>query len=389
METDYATWEPCNSWQEHWSMEPAICPTVLHVESEASTDIFGSCLQASIPASSTTGGQLALFSAATPNDPIGKGKAQNLEVDHHNMEIRIQANPIYVFEKRAHEFKLDVDMMKTKIHRYPPTIRALGGLYTVPKTVAIGPYHHNRDHLKAAEKVKHVAAYHCIRESGRSVQEICHAVVSAAGDAYRLYDTGAYMLTCTRAGLAQMDPALRSFFDSNVYRDIMLLKNQLPWTELINMGVKKKGNLFADLSLAPLSLDNTRASLLLNMAAFEPNFRDADDEDSAVCSYLLLLGMIVDREEDVHELRRRILQGGGGHHNKEALDFLTSLQGLRLGSRYVRTMEEIENYKVKRRTRTKVHAFVYRNIKTIVTVVSTVTALVGIVGTLKSLKVIQ
>ncbi|CAM0146933.1 unnamed protein product [Urochloa decumbens] len=446
-------------------MEPAICPAVLHVESEASTDLFGSCLQASIPASSTTGGQLALYSAATPNDPIEKG--------HHNMEIRIQANPIYVFEKRAHEFKLDVDMMKTKIHRYPPTIRALGGLYTVPKTVAIGPYHHNRDHLKAAEKVKHVAAYHCIRESGRSVQEIYHAVVSVAGDARRLYDSDAvtgigdddflpmmfydacflvqYMLTCTRAGLAEMDPALRSFFDSNdnnVYRDIMLLENQLPWrvvetvmrfrpvslTEFVAslrgclqdrkiqdsidrpivldesyepphlLGLlrfyivgRSEAKLPAlpeteaiSFSVSTIELAEIGVTLTANNRTELINMGDADDEDSAVCSYLLLLGMIVDREEDVHELRRRrILQGGGGHHNKEALDFLTSLQGLRLGSRYVRTMEEIENYKVKRRTRTKVHAFVYRNMKTLVTVVSTVTAVVGIVGTLKSLKVIH
>jgi hypothetical protein len=40
-------------------------------------------------------------------------------------------------------------------------------------------------------------------------------------------------------------------------------------TELVHMCVNKKGNLFAELSLAPLSLDYTRASVLLNMAALE------------------------------------------------------------------------------------------------------------------------
>jgi hypothetical protein len=162
-------------------------------------------------------------------------------------------------------------------------------------------------------------------------------------------------------------------------------------TELVHMGINKKGNLFAELSLAPLSLDDTRASVLLNMAALElcvtSSFHDADDEASAVCSYLLLLGMLVDREEDVHELRaRRVLQGGGGLSNTKALSFLTSVQGLRLGSRYVRIMEEIEDYKVNRRTRTKLHAFVYRNVKVIVAVISAIAALVSIIGTIRSLK---
>ena len=62
---------------------------------------------------------------------------------------------------------------------------------------------------------------------------------------------------------------------------------------------------------------------------------------------------------------------------------------MRLGSRYVRTMEEIESYKSERRTRTKVHAFVYRNLKTIVAAISAIAAVVGIAGTLKSLKVVH
>jgi hypothetical protein len=49
-------------------------------------------------------------------------------------------------------------------------------------------------------------------------------------------------------------------------------------------------------------------------------------------------------------------------------------------------MEEIEDYKVNRRTRTKLHAFVYRNVKVIVAVISAIAALVSIIGTIRSLK---
>ena len=83
--------------------------------------------------------------------------------------------------------------------------------------------------------------------------------------------------------------------------------------------------------------------------------------------------------------RRRAHQRGGAGVPGE----VASLQGLRLGSRYVRTMEEIESYKLEQRTRTKVHAFVYRNMKTIVAAFSAIGAVAGIVGTLKSLKVVH
>jgi hypothetical protein len=119
------------------------------------------------------------------------------------------------------------------------------------------------------------------------------------------------------------------------------------------------------------------------------SFPEAEDENSAVCSYLLLFAMFVDREEDVHELRtKHLLQGGGGGlTNSEALKFFTSLQGLRLGSCYVRIMREIEDYKAKRQVRIKVRAFVYKNMKTIVPVISAISALAGIIGSLVSLRV--
>ncbi|RLM86447.1 hypothetical protein C2845_PM04G15450 [Panicum miliaceum] len=159
--------------------------------------------------------------------------------------------------------------------------------------------------------------------------------------------------------------------------------------KLIDMQLNQ-GPLFAELSLAPLSLDRDRASYLVNMAALElctiESF-SAADEDSAVCSYLLLLAMLAYREEDVHELRARgLLQGGGGLTNQEALAFFTSLLGLRLGSRYTGVMRQIESYKETRLTETRLHAFLYNHWKTIAAVGSAVAGVAGIIGTLASLK---
>ncbi|KAL6654524.1 hypothetical protein ACP70R_007989 [Stipagrostis hirtigluma subsp. patula] len=499
-----AVWVPYDFQLANWSMEPAVWVPGLPVES-ASTELFGSYLQTSVPSSSK--GQLVEYATATENDRIEKA-APDFEVDFHKMEMKIDVLN-HEFKKAANEFQLDMSpsCLKMKMHRYPAAIQALYDERYVPKMVSIGPYHHGSDNVKQAEKVKHVAAYHCIRESGHSVQEIYDAVVSVAYDARNLYDNDAvagigdndflpmmfydacflvqYMLSCTTTGRDEMDPSLCTFLDSNDYyisHDVMLLENQLPWrvvqtvmrfrsveledfidswkdclqdrmgkqnpvvldgnyepphllgllryyivgrsnsklnprtpktisfsvsaielaemgitlttrktTELIHMGVEKKGTLFPELSLVPLSLDDARASILVNLAALElcttPDFYEAEDEESAVCSYLRLLAMLVDREEDVHELRtKHVLQGGGGLTDKDALKFFTSLQHLRGGPCYYETMKEIQNYKETRRMQTKLHAFVYKNMKTIVMVCSAIGALVSILETIKSLK---
>ncbi|KAF8644993.1 hypothetical protein HU200_066263 [Digitaria exilis] len=118
------------------------------------------------------------------------------------------------------------------------------------------------------------------------------------------------------------------------------------------MGVSSRGVFFAELSMAPLPLDNTRASWLANMAALElcttPDFLDTYCEDSTVCSYLRLLCMLVQKEADVDLLRTEgILQGGAMLTNQEALRLLTNLHSyLRLGCYYGRVMVEIDHHKL-------------------------------------------
>ncbi|XP_047063699.1 uncharacterized protein LOC124671365 [Lolium rigidum] len=161
--------------------------------------------------------------------------------------------------------------------------------------------------------------------------------------------------------------------------------------ELKEMRIKK-ASLSGELLLAPLSLDYGNASFLVNMAAFElcttPDFFEEDEENSTVCSYLCLLGMVTDSEEDVQKLRKKhILQGGAGLNNQDALDLFNRLEKhLRPGVQYLRTILAIENYRANRPIRIMLYRFIYKNFKTIATVVTAIVGFAGFLATLKSLK---
>ncbi|KAI5004361.1 hypothetical protein ZWY2020_031604 [Hordeum vulgare] len=158
-------------------------------------------------------------------------------------------------------------------------------------------------------------------------------------------------------------------------------------TKLVDMGMEKtplSGNIF----LAPLLLDDIRSCWLVNMAALEVCLATGvrDDEEPVVCSYLALLAMLMDREEDVHKLRsKRLVQGE--LTNKETLDFFkTLIKHISGGSLYIRILEEIEDYKLKRRIWIKIYEYVYQNKKAIVTVLSLIGVLAGIFKALLSVK---
>jgi hypothetical protein len=78
--------------------------------------------------------------------------------------------------------------------------------------------------------------------------------------------------------------------------------------------------------------------------------------------------------------------GGSGLSNTEVLHFLNSFQGLRSGQYYNQIMVQIESYRENRRTRAKLHAFIYQNKRTIAAVVTAIVSAVGIIGTLLSIK---
>ncbi|XP_048553204.1 UPF0481 protein At3g47200-like [Triticum urartu] len=164
-----------------------------------------------------------------------------------------------------------------------------------------------------------------------------------------------------------------------------------PTADLKEMGVNDKPLLTGELLLAPLSLDDANASFLVNMAVLElcttPDFSVEVEEKSAVCSYLCLLGMVTDSEEDVQQLRKKgILLGGAGLSNKDALELLNRVENrLRPGTHYMRTMVLIENYRKKRPRRIKFHKFHYNYRKAIILTLSGIAGLASFLGALKSL----
>uniref|UniRef100_A0ACD5VZN2 Uncharacterized protein n=1 Tax=Avena sativa TaxID=4498 RepID=A0ACD5VZN2_AVESA len=176
---------------------------------------------------------------------------------------------------------------------------------------------------------------------------------------------------------------------------IRLTPSETP--ELAHMGFKE-GHLSAELFMPHIALNCLNASFLVNMAAFEITSKPAGQkkeitsklmsdhgEDTAVCSYIQLLGMFMDREEDVRELRsKRILQGGGGLADKETLDFFTSLQGVSvtMGTLYHRTIDDVEIYKQNSWMCVKANTFLYRHTKTMLTTFSVIATLIGVYGAL-------
>ncbi|XBI02196.1 hypothetical protein VPH35_130797 [Triticum aestivum] len=149
----------------------------------------------------------------------------------------------------------------------------------------------------------------------------------------------------------------------------------------------RKGYLAGELSLTPLFLNDYTASWLVNMAALEAcTSTDWPSDGYTISSYISLLAMLMDKEEDVHELRAKHLVRSF-FSNQEMLDLFKGLAcHLRLGRRYFDILKKIDDYKRGRPVRIVVHKFFYKYFKNIVAVLSIAGVLVGVFKTILSLK---
>ncbi|KAF8662874.1 hypothetical protein HU200_055454 [Digitaria exilis] len=147
------------------------------------------------------------------------------------------------------------------------------------------------------------------------------------------------------------------------------------------------------LSLSPLFLDDVTVSWLVNMAAVEETAAgdfimpaSSPEAQFRLSSYLSVMAMLVNREEDVQELRGRQLLHGT-LSNTQALAFFKGLgHSLHHGRQYDAILEKIDTYKRDRKVRVAVYRFLYDNYKTIAAVLSITGVLIGIFKTLLSFK---
>jgi hypothetical protein len=149
----------------------------------------------------------------------------------------------------------------------------------------------------------------------------------------------------------------------------------------------KRNLVLGELSLSPLFLNDVTACWLVNMAALEASTAASwDKDDFFVRSYLSMVSMLMDREEDVHQLRGKgVLRSF--FSNTQTLAFFKDLgRHLRLGGRYVVVLEQIEAYKRNRAPIIAVHSFLYKNSKIIATVLSIAGLIIGIFKALLALK---
>ncbi|CAN6226727.1 unnamed protein product [Urochloa humidicola] len=147
-----------------------------------------------------------------------KSEAKRPVPIHLAKQVSLDRRTNGVFKHVASEFdKAEIKAIEKKMHRYPASLKTVDTCHTVPRFVAIGPYHHNRKALEPAEKVKHVAARYCITE-GHTVEEVFEKVAEAADEARGLYDEN------VMAHISDMDFQHMMFFDACFLVQFMLLR---------------------------------------------------------------------------------------------------------------------------------------------------------------------
>ncbi|CAN6329122.1 unnamed protein product [Urochloa humidicola] len=156
-----------------------------------------------------------------------------------------------------------------------------------------------------------------------------------------------------------------------------------------DMEMKKRRwplGLFGELSLAPLALDQRTACWMLNMVAYEAFLGATRADNFAVSSYIFLVAHLINREEDVQDLRARGIISSAMSDGETLKFFKSAAPSLRIGDRYIEIAGKIQEYTKERWIWIAIHSFIYNNFKIIIAVLSVVGVLAGLFKTIMSLK---
>ncbi|CAN6340224.1 unnamed protein product [Urochloa humidicola] len=180
-------------------------------------------------------------------------------------------------------------------------------------------------------------------------------------------------LSSTAVELAEMGVKLVAS-ETKKFGDMAMSKRRQP------LGV------FGELSLAPVILNELTAHWLLNLAAYEASLGITRADNFAVSSYLNVMALLMNRPEDVQELRAKGLVLSA-FSNKGTLSFFKTLAPqLHVGHRYYQVFESLQEYRQERWIWIAVHKFLYKNLKTIITIISVTGVLVGLFNTILPIK---
>nr|CAB3463650.1 unnamed protein product [Digitaria exilis] len=167
-------------------------------------------------------------------------------------------------------------------------------------------------------------------------------------------------LSCTAVELAEMGVKLTAS-KTKKFGDMAMSKR------------RHSLGLFGELSLAPVVLSELTMCWLVHMASYEEAFQgDTLSDNFAVSSYINAVSLLMNRPEDVQELR--------------AKGIVALAPQINVGDRYYEIFERLQEYRKERWLWIAVHKFLYNNFKTIVTVLTVAGVLAGLFKTILSLK---
>uniref|UniRef100_M8BWE8 Uncharacterized protein n=1 Tax=Aegilops tauschii TaxID=37682 RepID=M8BWE8_AEGTA len=228
----------------------------------------------------------------------------------------------------------DFSKLDTKIQRFPQGLRpGVEERYIIPSFVSLGPYHHGSPHLRETEELKHAAAHYFCEMSGHSVAHVYDKILHIAGEGRSCY----------------VHDAVAKFTDAEfALAEIGIKLTASSKTGLADMSVQR-GYLFGQLSLTPLFVNDVTACWLISMAAYEACVSTTYPSDGfVISSYISFMAMLMDKEEDVHELRAKHIVGSFFSNTQRLVFFKGLATHLRLGRLYFIITDKIDKFKRER-----------------------------------------